>query len=54
MNNTVLPALILGAAIVAAVAVYVYFSPYQTCLRETQGVYDTPAIQCAVILTRTQ
>lgn len=34
-------ALILGAAIVLAVALYVYFSPYQTCVR-AESVSDEP------------
>ena len=38
MNNYVVKAAtILGAAIIIAVAVNIYFSPYQTCKREVEA-----------------
>ena len=33
MKNIVLAALVLGMCIIIAVSIYVYFSPYQTCVR---------------------
>lgn len=37
MNNTIKAALIVGAAIVLAIGLYVYFSPYQSCMRENMS-----------------
>ncbi len=37
MNNTVKVALIAGLAAIAAVAIYLYFSPYQQCVRAAQA-----------------
>ena len=34
-------ALILGSAIIVAVALYVYFSPFQTCVREKTDQFST-------------
>lgn len=33
MNSNIKAAIILGSAIVLAVAIYVYFSPHQVCVR---------------------
>lgn len=40
MSDTIKGALIIGGAIVIAMALYLYYSPYQTCVRayaETGG-----------------
>jgi hypothetical protein len=37
MNDLVKAATILGAAIVCATAIWIYFSPYQTCVRAEQA-----------------
>lgn len=48
MNNSVKAALIFGAALVAAVAIYTYSSPYQSCVREMRaGGSPFPATLCA-------
>jgi len=49
MNDMVKVALIIAVAIVAAVGIYVYFSPYQTAMRAcmSDGMSE---LQCMVIL----
>jgi len=39
MNNQVKIAAIIGIAIVIAIVIFVYFSPYQTCVRATTADY---------------
>ena len=39
MSNGVKIGLIVGVAILAAVCIYVYFSPYQTCVRAAAAGY---------------
>ena len=38
MNNPVKLGLIIGAAVLLATGLYIYFSPYQSCVR----AYDKP------------
>lgn len=49
MDGPVKSALIVGAAIVFAVLLYIYFSPYQSCMRNVQNSSD-PAVTCAALL----
>lgn len=46
MNDTIRAALTVGAAIVVAMGMYIYFSPYQSCVR---SISDLPnaAYYCA-------
>jgi hypothetical protein len=39
MPKAIVASLIVGAAIVGAVALYVYFSPYQSCVRAQKKGY---------------
>ena len=50
MNDMVKIALIIAVAIVAAVWVYVYFSPYQTAMRACVGDGGYSEMDCTVIL----
>ena len=44
-------ALILGVAIIFAVLVWMYFTPYQSCVREVSRLgVGSPAIRCAQLL----
>jgi hypothetical protein len=45
MNDLVKAATILGAAIVCATAIWVYFSPYQTCVRAEQATRKSSGIR---------
>jgi hypothetical protein len=55
MTDVVKVALIAAAAVIAAVSIYIYFSPYQSCVRAAEanmkGSYEKPAnaarIYCA-------
>jgi hypothetical protein len=51
MSDLVKAAAILGIAIVAATALWVYFSPYQTCVR-AQRAHNVPRAEtnCAAAL----
>ena len=43
--------IILAIAIVVAAVIVVYFSPYQSCVRNTDArTVDDPAFRCAVAL----
>ncbi len=43
--------IILAIAIVLAAVIVVYFSPYQSCVRNTDSAtVDDPAFRCAVAL----
>jgi hypothetical protein len=46
-------AAILGVAAVTAVGLWLYFSPYQQCLREMRGIdgESTPAARCLQIMS---
>ena len=48
MNNPVKFGFIIGAAILLATGLYIYFSPYQSCVR----AYDKPGAEvvCARLL----
>ncbi len=37
MSDTIKMALILAGALIVCVAAYIYFSPYQTCVRDSTG-----------------
>ena len=40
-----------GAVVILAIAIVVYFSPYQSCVRNTDaGTVNDPAFRCAVAL----
>jgi len=40
MTDRIKVALILAAAILIAVGAYIYFSPYQSCLRDLRGKFN--------------
>ena len=42
MNNQIIAGLIVGASIIAAIAMWIYFSPYHTCMRALEA--DIPNI----------
>ena len=46
MNSPVKVSLIIGAAILLAVGLYIYFSPYHSCVRSYDGKYTAEVI-CA-------
>ena len=49
MSDPVKIALIAGIAVVAAVAIWVYFSPYHSCLRaQYEQDRRNPELTCAV------
>ena len=57
MNNYVKMAIIIGISIILAVAINVYFSPFQTCKREMESSSDyktrlNAAAYCARALGR--
>jgi hypothetical protein len=45
MNDKTRIALIAAAALIICVSLWIYFSPYQTCLREVENAYT-----CAKLL----
>ena len=47
MSDTLKAGLIVGGAILLATALYVYFSPYQSCVRGTTNVRGSVALVCA-------
>ena len=49
MNNPVKAALIVAVAIVLAVILYIFFSPYQTCVRNYKGTLVAELV-CAKLL----
>jgi hypothetical protein len=54
MSDLIKAALILGVFIFAAVAVWTYFSPYQSCVRSfTKGSVDRSAAarHCAIVIS---
>ena len=52
MSETVKAAIIIAAAIVIGVALWVYFSPYQSCVRAGHAKRDTAAEnRCAMLLS---
>ena len=50
MKNSIISALLISIALVLCTAIWVYFSPYQTCVRNYEGPYAE--YQCAKILGR--
>jgi hypothetical protein len=47
MNDGVKIALIIMAGLVMASAIYVYFSPYQSCMRTIdRSKFDSPEVAC--------
>lgn len=54
-NKIIQAAIIIAGAIIVATAIYVYFSPYQTCKRglEARGKYNA-AYSCARALGGTR
>lgn len=52
MSDQIKMGLIIGAAIIIATGMWIYFSPYQTCIRSVQT--GNAAYRCAAVLTRTQ
>ena len=50
MNSTIKGALIIAAAIVIATAMFIYFGPYQSCVRELRASNPTPAATCANLI----
>lgn len=53
-SNYIKAALIIGAAIIIAVAINIYFSPYHTCVRDLGEIKSegNPGIKCAVVIGR--
>ncbi len=50
MNDKVKIAIILAVAIITATAIYVFFSPYQSCVRNyTKTPNNIPEVICARI-----
>lgn len=43
MNSTIKAALIIAAAIVIATAMFIYFGPYQSCVRKLRISNPNPA-----------
>lgn len=53
MNNQIKVAVVIGIAIVVAVACWIYFSPYQTCVRaNAQVLVDSRRADSAAEATR--
>lgn len=50
MNSTIKGALIIAAAIVIAAAMFIYFGPYQSCVRELRVSNPSPAATCANLI----
>ena len=52
MNNQVKAALIIGGSILVAIGLWIYFSPYQTCVRaEYDRGSDRAEIRCAAVVS---
>ena len=47
MSDTLKAGLIVGGAILLATALYVYFSPYRSCVRDATMVRGSVALVCA-------
>ena len=51
MSDPVKIAIIFAAAIVGSTALWIYFSPYQSCVRDVERMGQTHAqAQCAAVL----
>lgn len=50
MNDKTKVAWIVGGAIIVAIGLYVYFSPYQTCVRSLAGRNVNAGYACATAL----
>ena len=49
MGDLVIAAVIIGASIIIAVAINIYFSPFHTCVRAVDATTKAEASQAAVI-----
>ena len=52
MNDLPKAAVILGSAIIVAVAISIYFSPYHACVRALQDASSAKAAQAAIICAK--
>ena len=44
MSEIIKAALVLGVSIIAAIGLWIYFSPYQSCVRTLSAQYNSPEL----------